>query len=103
MPILRNVECAICGEWIDVHKNEIAVFPPLADSDSEFRIFSNTILHRKCFVEHPLSRELRSMLEEFYDPSNRFYQQQMELLAYIDELLADDNDSAEPNNDNAPE
>jgi hypothetical protein len=90
----------ICGEWIDVHKDEIAVFPPLVDSDSEFRIFSNTILHRRCFATHPLSRELRSFLGKAYDPHN---EQQQSFLAYIDELLADDNDSAEPNNDNAPE
>jgi hypothetical protein len=40
------------------------------------------------------------MLGKFYDPNN---EQQQSFLAYLDELLADDNDSAKPNDDDAPE
>jgi hypothetical protein len=100
MPMVHNQRCRICKEWIDVDEDEIAAFPPLVDGDSEFRIFNDTVIHRRCFATHPLSRELRSMLGKAYDPHN---EQQQSFLAYIDELLTDDNDPSEQNDDDAPE
>jgi hypothetical protein len=40
------------------------------------------------------------MLGKAYDPHN---EQQQSFLAYIDELLTDDNDPSEQNDDDAPE
>jgi hypothetical protein len=60
MPLVYSHNCPICGEWMDVNTDEIAAFPPLVDRGSEFSIFNDTVMHRRCFATHPLSRELRS-------------------------------------------
>lgn len=89
MPFLVQ-PCRICGEEMNSQKEELADFPPLPTiDDGRFGIFSDTVIHRRCFVEHPLSQEFWEMLNSSIDQFDQFYPQRLILLAYVDYLLFD--------------
>lgn len=67
---IEGMKCTICDKKILSNESKI-MFPPItSDKDSKFFIFSDAVVHTRCFDMHPLKNDLENLLKEIAENSS---------------------------------
>ena len=81
-------KCPVCEVTIESGEDNI-MFPAFTGRNSEFSIFSDRVLHRSCFDNHPLKYRLRDRINAEVSPEEK---QWGWFVSYVNELVNDETD-----------